>query len=201
MAMVVVYGGSMVVKWCLKSGCHEIEKKDRSSISLAKADYTSWFDCSGLERLFPCNEENLGEDASKQGKIDAIDADKEITLVSVHDVNVSAREEVSVAGDKVSTASAATTTTAIITTVDDITLAQALKEMKSTKPKKKGVVIQEIGESTTTISSQLSSQQSQEKGKGILIEAKIDADHQLAERMQAQEQEELSIEENATLFQ
>ncbi|GJZ06545.1 retrovirus-related pol polyprotein from transposon TNT 1-94 [Tanacetum coccineum] len=176
------------------------------------------------------NEESLGEDASKQGRIDAIDADEEITLVSVHDVNVSAGEEV------------------FATTVDDITLAQVLEEMKSTKPKKKRVVIQELGESTTTISSQLSSQQSQDKGKGILIEpvkpmnkkdlirldeetalnlqakfdeeerltrektkkeeeanisliqtwddiqAKIDADHQLAERMQAQEREELAEE-------
>ncbi|GKG46726.1 hypothetical protein Tco_0501572, partial [Tanacetum coccineum] len=34
----------------------------------------------------------------------------------------------------------------------------------------KRVVIQELGESTTTISSQLSLQQSQDKGKGILIE-------------------------------
>ncbi|GJV26012.1 hypothetical protein Tco_1378707 [Tanacetum coccineum] len=33
------------------------------------------------------------------------------------------------------------------------------------------------------------------------IQAKIDVDHQLAKRMQAQEQEELSIEEKATLFQ
>ncbi|GJX12355.1 hypothetical protein Tco_0204113 [Tanacetum coccineum] len=169
--------------------------------------------------------------------IDAIDANEEITLVSVHDMNISAGEEV------------------FATTVDDITLAQVLEEMKSTKPKKKGVVIQELGESTTTISSQLSSQQSQDKGKRILIEhvkpmhkkdlirldeetalnlqaefdeeerlarekaekeeeanialietwddiqAKIDVDHQLAKRMQAQEQEELSIEEKATLFQ
>ncbi|GJR03378.1 uncharacterized mitochondrial protein-like protein [Tanacetum coccineum] len=161
---------------------------------------------------------------------------------------------VSTAGDA-PTVSAATTTTATITTDDDITLAQALMEIKSTKPKEKGVVIQELGESTTIISSQLSSQQSQDKGKGILIEpvkpmkkkdlirldeeaalklqaefdeeerlarekakkekeanialietwddiqAKIDADHQLAERLQAQEQEELSIEEKATLFQ
>ncbi|GJW31715.1 retrovirus-related pol polyprotein from transposon TNT 1-94 [Tanacetum coccineum] len=65
--------------------------------------------------------------------------------------------QVSAAGNVVSTAgdattvSAATTTTATITTVDDITLAQALMEIK-------------------TISSQLSSQQSQDKGKGILIE-------------------------------
>ncbi|GJR57146.1 retrovirus-related pol polyprotein from transposon TNT 1-94 [Tanacetum coccineum] len=117
------------------------------------------------------------------------------------------------------------------------------------------VVIQELGESATTISSQLSSQQSHDKGKGILIEpvkpinkkdlirldeeaalnlqaefdekerlarekiekeeeanivlietwddiqAKIDADNHLAKRMQAQEQEELSIEEKATIFQ
>ncbi|GJZ35591.1 hypothetical protein Tco_0581408 [Tanacetum coccineum] len=210
------------------------------------------------------------------GRIDAIDADEEITLVSVHD-EMDVDEEVvevintdkliidvaqdSAAGDIVSdasaatTVSAATTTTATITTVDDITLAQALMKIKSTKPKEKGVVIQELGESTTTISSQLSSQQSHDKGKGILIEpvkpmkkkdqisfdeetalklqaefdeekrlarekaekekeanialietwddiqAKIDVDHQLAERMQAQEKEELSIKEKATLFQ
>ncbi|GJW20597.1 retrovirus-related pol polyprotein from transposon TNT 1-94 [Tanacetum coccineum] len=39
-----------------------------------------------------------------------------------------------------------------------------------TKPKEKRVVIQELGESTTKISLQLSSQQSQDKCKGILIE-------------------------------
>ncbi|GKG28067.1 hypothetical protein Tco_0406394, partial [Tanacetum coccineum] len=32
-------------------------------------------------------------------------------------------------------------------------------------------------------------------------QAKIDADHQLTERLQAQEQEELSIEGKATIFQ
>ncbi|GKD65897.1 hypothetical protein Tco_1308005 [Tanacetum coccineum] len=64
-------------------------------------------------------EESLGEDASKQGRIDAIDADNDITLVSVYDVNISAGKEevvevintakliidaaqVSAAGDKVS---------------------------------------------------------------------------------------------------
>ncbi|GKF30842.1 hypothetical protein Tco_0100640 [Tanacetum coccineum] len=103
------------------------------------------------------DEESLDEDASKQGRIDAIDADEEITLVRA-------------AGDIVSAASAATTTTVTVSTVDDITLAQALEEMKSTKPKKKGIVIQELGESTTMIYSQLSLQQSQDKGKGILIE-------------------------------
>ncbi|GJU71229.1 hypothetical protein Tco_1262634 [Tanacetum coccineum] len=189
---------------------------------------------------------------------------------SVHDVNVFAGKEVFFAEQDVvevinttklitdaAQVSASTTTTATIKTVDDITLAQVLEEMKSTNPKKKGIVIQELGESTTTISSQLSSQQSQDKGKGILIEpvkpmnkkdlimldeetplnlqAEFDEEERLArekakkeeanialiktwdinmqrvmldtmslaKRLQAQEQEqeELSIEENATLFQ
>nr|GEX27428.1 hypothetical protein [Tanacetum cinerariifolium] len=176
------------------------------------------------------NKEHLGEDASKQGRINAINADEEITPVSVQNmdeemfvaneeddkVNVIEAVEVintakliidaaqiSVAGDIVSTASAATTVSATTITIDDITLAQVLEEMKSTKPKNKRVVIQEPSESTTTISSK----QSHDKANIALIKtwddihAKIDVDHQLAERMQAQEQKELSIEEKATLFQ
>ncbi|GJZ62187.1 hypothetical protein Tco_0618324 [Tanacetum coccineum] len=164
----------------LKRRVKKLEKKDMSRTHrlkrLYKVGLTTRVESSG-------DEESLGEDASKQGRIDAIDVDEETTLVSVHDVDVFAGEEV------------------FATTVDDITLAQALEELKTTNPKMKGVVIQELGESTTTISSQ----QSQDKGKGILIEkrkkAKIDVDYQLAERLQAQEQEELSIKEKATLFQ
>ncbi|GKB57994.1 hypothetical protein Tco_0914180 [Tanacetum coccineum] len=252
----------------LKRKVKKLEKKNRSRTHKLKRLYKV-----GLTTMVESfdNEESLGGDASKQGRIDDIDADEEITLVSVQNVeekmfgvNVLDGEEVfvveqEVAANKendevnvveevvevINTANVATTTT---DDGGDITLAQALIEMKSTKTKKKGIVIQELGESTTTISSQ----QSQDKGKGILIEpvkkkdqilfdeetalnlqvefdkeerlakeksekekevnialietwddiqAKIDVDHQLAERMQAQEQEELSIEENATLFQ
>ncbi|GJS24440.1 hypothetical protein Tco_0453072 [Tanacetum coccineum] len=220
----------------------KLEKKNRSRTHKLKRLYKV-----GLTARVESSddEESLGEDASKQGRIDAIDADEEITLVSVHDMNVSAGEEVaeevvevintakliidaaqvSAAGDIVSaasaatTVSAATTTTATITTVDDITLAQALEEMKSTKPKKKGIVIQELGESTTKISSQLSSQQSQDKGKGILIEPvkkkdqilldgmklllwkhgmiykKDDVDHQLADERCSTRTRRVSVEE------
>ncbi|GJY76177.1 hypothetical protein Tco_0481293 [Tanacetum coccineum] len=147
----------------------------------------------------PMCQETMGNTIAQNDSLLA--RDEEITLVSVHDVNVSLDEEVfieeqevademevveeavevintakliinaaqdSAAGDIVSAASA-TTTTATINTIDDITLAQALEEIKSIKPKKKGV--------------------------------KIDADHQLAKMMQAQEQKELSTKENATLFQ
>ncbi|GJS55029.1 putative ribonuclease H-like domain-containing protein [Tanacetum coccineum] len=172
----------------LKSKVKKLKKKDRSRIHrlkrLYKVGLTGRVESSN-------NEESLGEDASKQGRIDAIDADEEITLVSVHDVNVSAGEEV------------------FATTVDDITLAQVLEEMKSTKPKKKRIVIQELGESTTTIFSQQSQDKAkfdeeerlarekakkEEEANIALIEtwddiqAKIDVDHHLAERMQAQEQ-------------
>ncbi|GJZ65107.1 hypothetical protein Tco_0621803 [Tanacetum coccineum] len=224
----------------LKRGVKKLEKKNRSITHRLKRLYKVGL----IARVESSdNEKILGEDASKQGRIDAIDEDEKITLVSVHDVNASAGEEMFVTEQEVAeevvevinTAkliiddaqdSAATTTTARINIVDDIASAQELEEMKSTKPKKKGIVIQELGESTTTISSQLSSQQSHEKAAfdeeerlvrekaekeeevniALIetwddIQAKIDVDHQLAKRMQAQEQEELSIEEKATLFQ
>ncbi|GJV31977.1 hypothetical protein Tco_1392377 [Tanacetum coccineum] len=244
----------------LKRRVKKLEKKNRSRTHKLKRLYKV-----GLTVMVESsdNEESLSEGASKQGMIDAIDADEEITMVSVQnvdeemfDVNVLDGKEVFIAEQEVADEmEVVEEVVEVINTakliVDDITLAQALEEMKNTKPKKKRVIIQELGESTTTISLQ----QSQDKGKGILIEhvkpmkkkdqirldeetalnlqaefdeeerltrekaekekeanialietwddiqAKIDADHQLAERMQAQEQEELSIKEKATLFQ
>ncbi|GJZ00089.1 hypothetical protein Tco_0517518 [Tanacetum coccineum] len=94
------------------------------------------------------DEESLGEDASKQGRIDAIDADEDITVVSVYDMNVSTGEEVA---------------------------EEVVKVINTTK-----LIIDAAQDD---------------------IHAKIDADHQLAERLQAQEQEELFVKEKATLFQ
>ncbi|GJX61768.1 hypothetical protein Tco_0294668 [Tanacetum coccineum] len=153
------------------------------------------------------DEESLGEDASKQGRIDAIDADEEITLVSVHDeMEVTAKD--------------------VNLTIDEVTLAQALAALKSVKPKvkgdvikepnvpvnaasaptkvsaaitttatiptpRKGIVITELGTPTTTISSQ----QSQDKGKGIMIEepvkpmkkkVQIMLDEEVASKLQAE---------------
>nr|GEX28400.1 hypothetical protein [Tanacetum cinerariifolium] len=121
------------------------------------------------------DEENLCEDTSKQGRrIDAIDADEDITLVNNADdemfsVDDLGGEEVFVAEQEV----VSTTTTTV--TIKEITLAQALKALKTLKPKVKGIVFQKP--------------------------AKIDVDHQLAERLQEQEQEELSDAEKDTLFQ
>ncbi|GKF63812.1 hypothetical protein Tco_0187260, partial [Tanacetum coccineum] len=149
----------------LKRKVKNLKGKNRSRTHrlkrLYKVGLTARVESSG-------NEESLGEDVSKHGRIDVIDADVEFTLVN--DVNVflvkSAAGDIVSAASAAITVSAATITTATIKIVDDITLAQAFEEMKSTKPKKKNIVIQELGESTTTISLQ----QSQKKGKGILIE-------------------------------
>ncbi|GKF30409.1 hypothetical protein Tco_0100207, partial [Tanacetum coccineum] len=116
----------------LKRRAKKFEKKNRSRTHrlkrLYKVGLTARVESSN-------NEESLEQDDEEVVKV--INTAKLIIDVA----------QDSAAGDIVSTASAATTTTATIKTVDDITLAQALEEMKSTKPKKKGVVIQELGES------------------------------------------------------
>ncbi|GJX01037.1 hypothetical protein Tco_0184950 [Tanacetum coccineum] len=67
------------------------------------------------------DEEDLGEDASKQGRrINAIDADEDITLVNVK----------------------------MMLTKKYDSLAQALEALKTSKPKVKGIVFQEPGESS-----------------------------------------------------
>nr|GEW05186.1 retrovirus-related Pol polyprotein from transposon TNT 1-94 [Tanacetum cinerariifolium] len=137
------------------------------------------------------------------------DADKEMFDVDVLDVEVINTAKLiidaaqdSATGDIVSTASTATTvsaatiTTDTITTIGDITLAQELKEIKSTKPKQKGIDIQELEKAEKLEEANISLIETWDD-----IHAKIDADHQLAERMQEQEKEELSIVEKSILFQ
>ncbi|GJX48347.1 hypothetical protein Tco_0273537 [Tanacetum coccineum] len=134
-------------------------------------------------------EEVLGEDASKQERNDNVDTlfsgqDEEMLnageeVVVVEEINerrnvvdevaeVIKTAQVSAASEKVSTASATTTTT---TTEDDLTLAQALADLKSTKPKAKRIAFREPGETTTPISSNIQDKGlAQDKGKGILVE-------------------------------
>ncbi|GJV70086.1 hypothetical protein Tco_1485595 [Tanacetum coccineum] len=249
----------------LKRRGKKLEKKNRlrnhKLKRLYKVGLTAMVESSG-------DEENLGEDASKQGRrINAIDADEDITLVSVpddankemFDVDTLNGEEVFVAEQNenvvkevVDAAQVTTAATIVTITTKEITLAQALADLKSTKPKAKGITFREPGESTTTIFSQQLQDKglSQDKGKEILVEpdkplkkkdqlkldeeialklqveideeeriakaeeekideaniawddiqAKVDVDYQLAERLQAEEQEKFTIKEKATLF-
>nr|GEV41755.1 retrovirus-related Pol polyprotein from transposon TNT 1-94 [Tanacetum cinerariifolium] len=150
------------------------------------------------------NEESLSEDASKQERrIDVIDADKDIALVNdadkeMFEVDVLGGEEMFVARQNenvveevVDAAQVSTAATTIIITTKEITLAQALEALKTSKPKVKGIVFQEQGKSTTTT---ISSQQSQDKGKGIMIEEpvkpkkkdQIRLDEKAAKKLQAE---------------
>ncbi|GKD13289.1 hypothetical protein Tco_1197696, partial [Tanacetum coccineum] len=105
----------------------------------------------------------------------------------------------------------------------ELTLAQTLAELKSARPKTKGVVMQEPSESITTTTKGVVMQEpsesittttttitSKDKGKGIMVEEplkmkkkdhdKVETDYELAQRLQTEEQEELNDAEKATLF-
>ncbi|GJV56646.1 putative ribonuclease H-like domain-containing protein [Tanacetum coccineum] len=95
------------------------------------------------------DEEDLGEDASKQGRrINAIDANKDITLVNVQDDADNEMFDVNVLN------------------------------------------VKEKDEANVSLTREWDD-----------IQTKIEADHELAQRLQAEEQEELSVEEKAKLFQ
>ncbi|GKB11374.1 hypothetical protein Tco_0845297 [Tanacetum coccineum] len=153
-------------------------------------------------RVVSSNEASLGdqEDASKKGRqINDIDADVEITLVDethgryrdedmfgVHDLDgdevVVESEVTDKAGEKRNIVEEAVAVTDVVTipvsaatiTNVELTLAQILAELKSARPKTKGVVMQDPSESTPTISLQLPSQVkdqgSKDKGKAKMIE-------------------------------
>nr|GEZ84936.1 hypothetical protein [Tanacetum cinerariifolium] len=163
------------------------------------------------------SEESLGEDASKQERrIDDIDADKDITLVNVQADAEMFDADKDLGGEKVFVEQEVHDKE----TITEVTLAQALAELKTLKPKAKGVVIQEPNqirldeEAALKVQAKFDEEQRlvREKAKKELeanvalietwddIQAKIDADHQLAERLQAQEQKELTDEEKATLW-
>nr|GEW73265.1 hypothetical protein [Tanacetum cinerariifolium] len=170
-------------------------------------------------------EQSLGEeDACKQGRnIADIDEDAEITLVDettkdqgrfddqemfdtgvlygkevvvekvVADKEVSAVKEVDATQDQVS---AARTTTAKDLIIDDISLAKALKALKNSKPKIRGIVVRdhkEPSESTTTPTLIPDSTRPKMKKKD-----QISFDEQEARRLQAElDQEQTLAEEEA----
>nr|GEY64941.1 putative ribonuclease H-like domain-containing protein [Tanacetum cinerariifolium] len=238
----------------------KLEKKQRSRTHKLKRLYLV-----GLTaRVDSSDEASLGEDASKQERIiDDIDADEGITLVDetaknqgrfngqedaemLFDVaddlrgkDVFVSQEVPLKEVNV----VATTTTA---TINDITLAKALMEIRSAKPKAdkeqaptpivssqqlkshakgKAIMIEELVklkkkdqimlDEEVALKLQAKLQAEFDKGQRLArekaqqikevnrawddIQAKMDVDYQLAQRVQAKEQEELTDEEKARL--
>ncbi|GJW04979.1 hypothetical protein Tco_1563835 [Tanacetum coccineum] len=186
---------------------------------------------------FTEDQESLGapEDASKQGRsIEDIDADVDVTLVDetqerqdddlMFDTGVleddempveakvdgkdeqSTKPDDSTAGEAVTTASVEGSV--VPTTIEEITLAQTLIQIKAakpkvvttaatttttTRPKDRGVVVQEPSEFRVPQEIQPSS--SKDKGKAMMEDDRL-----LAERLQSKEREELTDGEKAKLF-
>nr|GEY84743.1 hypothetical protein [Tanacetum cinerariifolium] len=119
-------------------------------------------------------------------RVNDIDADEDITLVSAAD---------NVMFD-VSTA-----TTTITITTEEITLAQALEALKTSKPKVKWIVFQ-VPVKYTITTTIISSQQSLDKGKGIMIEEPVKPkekdqsrlDEEVVKKLQAEFDEEERLE-------
>ncbi|GJW98294.1 hypothetical protein Tco_0180102 [Tanacetum coccineum] len=137
----------------------------------------------------------------------------------INDLDADA-EEVEV--EKVVSTAEVTTTSTTTTTVDELTLAQTLIEIKAakpkavttvatttttavTRPKARGVIVQEPSEFRTTTSSSQTSQllQAKDKGKAKMIESEkplkkkdqILVDEEIAQRLQEELQDELEEEE------
>nr|GEW95160.1 retrovirus-related Pol polyprotein from transposon TNT 1-94 [Tanacetum cinerariifolium] len=137
---------------CLKRRVKKLEKKQRSITHKLKRLYKV-----GLTARVESSDDKqiLGKDASKQGRIEAIDADTDITLFNdqddaddaeMFDVNDLHGEEVYVdkddadkevhAAGEINAASIATTDSAATTiTTKEVTLAKALAKLKASKPK------------------------------------------------------------------
>ncbi|GKA67554.1 hypothetical protein Tco_0767471 [Tanacetum coccineum] len=231
----------------LKRRVKRLEKKGRSRTHklkrLYKVSLTARVDSSKEEEV-------LGEDASKQERINDIDEDEDITLVSVQDdadaemfdvgtltgkevvvveeinkrrnvvdevAKVIKTAQVSVVSAKVSSASATTTTT---TTEDDLTLAQLLDKglsqdkgkgilVEPEKPLKKKDQLKLDEEIALKLQAEFDEEEriiraEEEKIDEANIawddiQAKVDADYQLAERLEAKEQEIDLVEEEVAI--
>nr|GEW00101.1 hypothetical protein [Tanacetum cinerariifolium] len=183
----------------LKRRVKRLEKTKRSRTHRLKRLYK--IGLSARVESF-AEEQSLGEeDASKQERnIVDIDADAETILVNettkdqgryndeeMFDIDV--LNNVEVVLKDVNIVGIATAVTAVVTTdvsIDDITLAQALVEIKTSKPNARGIIMLEPSETstTTTTITILISLKVQDKGKGIMEE----------------KQGELTIKEKSRLF-
>ncbi|GKD41209.1 hypothetical protein Tco_1261416 [Tanacetum coccineum] len=181
-------------------------------------------------RVESSDDEGLGEeDASKQGRIADIDADAGINLVSTHfDADTDMFGVHDLVGDEV-VVETEVASKDVNLSVDEVTLAQ-LAALKSVKPKadkvmtrvkdknvdlKKPMKKKELITLDEEIASKLQAKfdeevrlarekAEKEEEANIVswdnVQAMIDADYQMAQQMQVEEQEKLSIEEKSKLF-
>ncbi|GKE62298.1 hypothetical protein Tco_1512665, partial [Tanacetum coccineum] len=151
----------------LKRRVKRLEKKGGSRTHGLKRLYKV-----GLSRRLESSEdEGLGEeDASKQGRIDDIDANEDIYLVNVHrDEDMFGVNDLD--GDEVIVETEVASKDVNLS-VDEVTLAQALAALKSAKPKADKVMLQESEQgtiTTTTAATIVTVASIRPKAKGLVI--------------------------------
>ncbi|GJX28360.1 hypothetical protein Tco_0236439 [Tanacetum coccineum] len=148
-------------------------------------------------------------------------------LVTTGGVSVSTAEPITTVSVNITTVEPSTppTTTIIVIVDEDLTIAQTLMKMRSEKSKVKGVVMKEPSETATRPIVPPQQHDPKDKGKAQVqaeleeeerlarereedakivewdnAQAMMDSDYELAARIQAQEHEELAIEEKSRLF-
>ncbi|GKA36589.1 hypothetical protein Tco_0723154 [Tanacetum coccineum] len=160
----------------------------------------------GMKRLFKFG--RYGDDLVFDTSV--LDGEEVFAGQDVVEKEVSTADPVTTAGEVVTTASvevsaATTTTTTAIT--EGTTKPTATLTTATTK----GILLQEPNETRTTRTTTTPITSSNDKGKGIMVEEplkmkpkdqdKVETDYKLAQRLQVEEQEELTIEEKSKLFQ
>nr|GEU31496.1 hypothetical protein [Tanacetum cinerariifolium] len=170
------------------------------------------------------NEEEMFEANDLDGDeviVDATAGEKVEQSTKVAEKEVSTADPVITAGEVVTTAEDVEATTAATTpqiSKDELILAQTLIEIKAAKPKAREVIVQEPSKFRTTSSSQPSQlpqakdkeeeRITREKDEATIamieqwdkVQAKINADLELAQKLQTKEQEQLTDAEKARLF-
>nr|GEU81515.1 retrovirus-related Pol polyprotein from transposon TNT 1-94 [Tanacetum cinerariifolium] len=137
--------------------------------------------------------------ASSSGAENDNDVDEDIILVNDQDDVDKDMFDVNVLGGEEVFAVAGKNENVVNITTKELTSAQVLEALKTSKPKVKGLVIQEPGESTTIKT--ISSQQSHDKGQRIMIEEpvkpkkkdQIRLDKEAALKLQAEFDEEARL--------
>ncbi|GJS61012.1 hypothetical protein Tco_0655796 [Tanacetum coccineum] len=170
------------------------------------------------------------EDSETQGKYGHdIGVNTASTSITTASINMNTTEPVTTAsapitttGVSVSTTEPSTSPPPTTTTTpiedEDLTIAQTLMKMKSEKSKAKGVTMQEPSEYRTRVRVPPPQFDPKDKGKAKMVEdekprrrkiklnmmddvqAMMDADYELATKLQEQEREKLTIKERSKLF-
>ncbi|GKD63620.1 hypothetical protein Tco_1305728 [Tanacetum coccineum] len=197
----------------LKKRVKKLEKKGGSRTHKLKRLYR----VGRSRRVVSSEEESLGdqEDASKQGRIDDIDADKDIYLVNVHrdedmfGVNDLEGDEIVVESEvadkdekgdvikepSVPVSAASTKVSTVIPTTAATTITAV-----SSRPRAKGIVFHEQEQAPTLIVSSQQPTQVKDKGKGKIVKEEpmkkmskkelLKLDEELAFKLQAKKDEE-----------